>query len=47
MKKKKIAKKYFPKEHRPYLIVYPPGSVAYKINNSKVFGANSTIEDLT
>ena len=47
MKKKKTAKKYLPKAHRPYIIVYPPGSVAHKMKNAKVFGANNTIEDLT
>lgn len=39
-------KKYFPNEHKPYIIIYPRGNITEKLKNKQVLGANHTIENL-
>ncbi len=46
MFKKRVVNKKFPKEHKPYIIVYPPGSTKQKLRGKVVLGANHTIEDI-
>lgn len=46
MFKKRVVRKKFPREHRPYIIVYPPGSVEQKLKGRVILGANHTIEDI-
>ena len=46
MHRKRVASKRLPNEHKPYVIVYPPGSVDYKLKNRVIHGAQSTIEGL-
>lgn len=46
MFKKRVVHKKFPKEHKPYIIVYPPGTVKQKLKGKVILGANHTIEDI-
>lgn len=39
-------KRFLPNEHKPYIIIYPRGSISEKLKNKKVLGANHTIEHL-
>jgi hypothetical protein len=41
-----MIRRVLPKEHMPYIIVYPRGNVTHKLRNKKVLGANHTIEHL-
>lgn len=46
LNKKRMMRKTLPDEHKPYIIVYPRGSVAHKLKHKRVLGANHTIEHL-
>lgn len=46
MFRKRLVLKKFPKEHKPYIIVYPPGNFKQKMKGKVILGANHTIEDL-
>lgn len=45
--KKRVFRKYFPDEHKPYLLVCPRGNKTYKWKHREVHGAHSTVEELT
>jgi len=44
--RKRIVNRKFPKEHKPFIIVYPRGNYTYKMKNKVVLGAHHTIDDL-
>ena len=46
MFRKRLVLKKFPREHKPYLLVYPPGSFKQKMRGRVFLGASHTIEDL-
>ncbi len=46
LNKKRMMRKVLPKEHMPYIIVYPRGNVTHKLKNKQVLGAKHTIEHL-
>lgn len=45
--KKRMHRKYFPDEHKPYILICPRGNKTTKWKHREVLGALSTVEDLT
>ena len=46
LNKKRIIRKVLPKEHKPFICIYPRGNFSQKIKGMKVLGAHHSVEDL-
>lgn len=44
--RKRVFKKRFPNEHKPFICLYPPGDYNYKVKNRVCMGAHHTLENL-